>query len=145
MHCACVHTKCRHALRMRSHELESDARFCCKSPPPPLSCLAPIRDGSEMTWRPFGKVQNVALPFVPRLCVWIPRAHARHRQDEGKMCKKKISRPRFKLHGTDLPVVHKNKSMQRLIPSLYGAFVESETGREREKTSLLIAPLGRRP
>ena len=35
MHCACVHTKCRHALRMRSHELESDARFCCKSPPPP--------------------------------------------------------------------------------------------------------------
>ena len=34
-HCACVHTKCRHALRMRSHELESDARFCCKSPPPP--------------------------------------------------------------------------------------------------------------
>ena len=35
MHCACVHTKCRHALRMRSHELESDAWFCCKSPPPP--------------------------------------------------------------------------------------------------------------
>ena len=35
MHCACVHTKRRHALRMRSHELESDARFCCKSPPPP--------------------------------------------------------------------------------------------------------------
>ena len=37
MHCACVHTKCRHTLRMRSHELESDARFCCKSPPPPPS------------------------------------------------------------------------------------------------------------
>ena len=27
MHCACVHTKCRHTLRMGSHELESDARF----------------------------------------------------------------------------------------------------------------------
>ena len=39
MHCACVHTKCRHALRMRSHELESDARFCYKSPPPPPHSL----------------------------------------------------------------------------------------------------------
>ena len=40
-------------------------------------CLAPIRHapnwgGSEMTWRPFGKLQNVAQPFVPRPCVRIP-------------------------------------------------------------------------
>ena len=44
-------------------------------------CLAPIRHapnwgGSEMTWRPFGKLLNVAPPSVPRPCVRIPLAAA---------------------------------------------------------------------
>ena len=55
MHCACVHTKCRHALRMRSHELESDARFCCKSPPPPQQHFNTAHGGRfQVNVNPFG-------------------------------------------------------------------------------------------
>ena len=41
-------------------------------------CLALIRHtpnwgGFKMTWRPFGKLLNVARPFVLRPCVWIPQ------------------------------------------------------------------------
>ena len=63
MHCACVHTKCRHALRMRSHKLESDARFCCKSPPPP----PPNRE--HMHQRSCQKLQSTSRCSLP-LTVW---------------------------------------------------------------------------
>ena len=52
----------------------------CPTLPPVFRpfCLAPIRHapnwgGSEMTWRPFGKLLNVARPFVLRPCVRIPQ------------------------------------------------------------------------
>ena len=65
MHCACVHTKCRHALRMRSHELESDARFCCKSPPPPLSLSLSLHKLEILKWLGLDLLQS-AVRFLKR-------------------------------------------------------------------------------
>ena len=64
MHCACVHTKCRHALRMRSHELESDARFCCKSPPPPPPKKKEIKPGIYLPAELTAMSPEIAFPAV---------------------------------------------------------------------------------